>query len=114
MGRAPLAYLTGWRMTLARDALVRPGATVASVAHEVGYANEFAFAAAFKRHDGLAPGRWRAGARARVASAAASAPASGGGAAGATATRARPRAPSRAQASSTSSGAWSEGFVPLR
>ncbi len=67
LGRAPLAYLTAWRMVLARDALVRPGATVASVAREVGYANEFAFAAAFKREHGVAPGRWRSEARARVA-----------------------------------------------
>lgn len=61
-GQAPLAYLTAWRMTLASDALLRPGtpATLAQVAHDVGYANEFAFGAAFKRHRGAPPGRWRA------------------------------------------------------
>lgn len=58
-GRPPLAYLTAWRMTLAREALLRPGATLAAVAREVGYGNEFAFAAAFKRELGVAPGRWR-------------------------------------------------------
>lgn len=58
-GRPPLAYLTAWRMTLAREALLRPGATLAAVAQEVGYGSEFAFAAAFKRELGTAPGRWR-------------------------------------------------------
>jgi AraC-like DNA-binding protein len=58
-GEPPLAYLSRWRMSLAREALRRPGTTVAAVAGEVGYANEFAFAAAFKREHGVAPGRWR-------------------------------------------------------
>jgi AraC-like DNA-binding protein len=60
VGEAPLAYLTSWRMTIAGDALLAPGATIASVAPTVGYGSEFAFAAAFKRHHGVAPGRWRA------------------------------------------------------
>lgn len=58
-GTSPLADVTDWRMTLAREALLRPGVTLAQVAHEVGYAGEFAFAAAFKREVGEAPGRWR-------------------------------------------------------
>lgn len=58
-GSPPLTYLTQWRMGLAREALLRPGVTLAGVALEVGYANEFAFAAAFKREVGIAPGRWR-------------------------------------------------------
>jgi len=58
-GQTPGAYLTGWRMTLAKEALVRPAATLASVANELGYASEFSFAAAFKREVGVAPGRWR-------------------------------------------------------
>jgi AraC-like DNA-binding protein len=58
-GVAPLTYLTRWRMTLAQEALRRPGATLAGVAHEVGYGSEYAFANAFKRHHGVAPGRWR-------------------------------------------------------
>ncbi len=59
VGEAPLAYLTRWRMTIAGDALLQPGTTIASVAPTVGYGSEFAFAAAFKRHHGMAPGRWR-------------------------------------------------------
>lgn len=59
IGLAPLSYLTRWRMTLAKEALRRPGATLAGVALEIGYGSEYAFANAFKRHHGIAPGRWR-------------------------------------------------------
>ena len=59
MGQPPLAYLTGWRMELAKDALENTGVTLASVARTVGYADEFSFAAAFKREVGIAPGRYR-------------------------------------------------------
>ncbi len=58
VGRPPLTYLTWWRMRLAREALVQ-GATLAQVARQVGYATEYAFAAAFTREVGTAPGRWR-------------------------------------------------------
>lgn len=58
VGRPPLAYLTQWRMQLARDALAQ-GDTLAQVARQVGYSSEFAFAAAFTREVGTAPGRWR-------------------------------------------------------
>jgi AraC-like DNA-binding protein len=59
VGDPPLTYLTGWRIKLARELLREPGATLAQVASEVGYANEYAFSAAFKRHTGDPPGRWR-------------------------------------------------------
>ena len=59
VGEPPLTYLTGWRITLAKEALHRDGSTLASVAQEVGYASEFALSAAFRRHVGQAPGRWR-------------------------------------------------------
>ena len=58
-GLPPLAYLTRWRMELAKDALER-GATVASIARSTGYADEFSFATAFRREVGIAPGRYRA------------------------------------------------------
>lgn len=67
MGVAPLAYLTGWRMTLARERLRDGDEGIAAVAAALGYASEFSFAAAFKRHHGVAPGRWRAAARDAVA-----------------------------------------------
>jgi len=59
VGEPPLAYLTGWRIALAKEALHREGSTLASVAREVGYASEFALSAAFRRTVGEPPGRWR-------------------------------------------------------
>ena len=64
LGVAPLTYLTGWRMALAREQLRDSDDQIAAVASALGYASEFSFAAAFKRHHGLAPGRWRANTRA--------------------------------------------------
>jgi AraC-like DNA-binding protein len=63
LGVAPLAYLTGWRMALARERLRDSDDGIAGVADALGYASEFSFAAAFKRHHGVAPGRWRVTAR---------------------------------------------------
>lgn len=59
VGQPPMTYLTGWRMTLAADALRDTDATVAAVAHEVGYENAFAFSTAFKRTNGQSPMTWR-------------------------------------------------------
>jgi AraC-like DNA-binding protein len=58
-GVPPISYLTGWRMTLAADMLRDTNATVAAVAHEVGYENVFAFSTAFKRARGYSPSAWR-------------------------------------------------------
>jgi AraC-like DNA-binding protein len=66
LGVAPLAYVTEWRMALARERLHRSEDGLAAVAAAVGYASEFSFAAAFKRHHGVAPGRWRAAGRERA------------------------------------------------
>lgn len=66
VGEPPLTYLTNWRMKLARELLRDPRATLAQVAQEIGYSNEYAFAAAFKRHTGEPPGRWRIQATARA------------------------------------------------
>jgi AraC-like DNA-binding protein len=59
LGVGPLAYLTEWRMALARERLRESDDRLAAIAHPLGYGSEFAFAAAFKRHHGAAPGRWR-------------------------------------------------------
>lgn len=60
VGQAPIQYLLGWRMTLARDLLLtEDGLPLAAVAERIGYSSEFAFAAAFRRHHGEPPGRWR-------------------------------------------------------
>ena len=44
-----MAYLAGWRIALAADLLLEPGATVGSVAAQVGYGSPFALSTAFKR-----------------------------------------------------------------
>jgi AraC-like DNA-binding protein len=59
VGQPPLGYLTFWRLTLAARHLTDTDAPLAAVARQVGYASEFAFAAAFKRDFGQAPGRFR-------------------------------------------------------
>ena len=59
MGSPPLQYLTAWRMALAREELRDRAVPLAVIARDVGYASEYAFAAAFKRAHGEPPGRWR-------------------------------------------------------
>jgi AraC-like DNA-binding protein len=59
LGVAPLTYVTDWRMALAREQLRDGDTGLAAVARSLGYASEFSFAAAFKRHHGMPPGRWR-------------------------------------------------------
>ena len=55
VGRPPLDYLIGWRMTLARSRLSRTPAPISRVAAEVGYSSQSAFAQAFKRTFGITP-----------------------------------------------------------
>jgi AraC-like DNA-binding protein len=59
LGMPPLAYLTGWRMTTARRLLRETQLPLAAVAERTGYGSEFAFAKAFKRESGIAPGSYR-------------------------------------------------------
>jgi AraC-like DNA-binding protein len=59
VGKPPLGYLTWWRMTLAAQLLRDSEKPVQAVAQRVGYTSEFAFAKAFKREYGVAPGRFR-------------------------------------------------------
>ncbi|MEU7872847.1 AraC family transcriptional regulator [Dactylosporangium sp. NPDC049140] len=69
VGQPPLAYLTWWRMTLAARLLRDSDAPLAAVARKVGYSSEYAFAHAFKREYGSAPGGFRQSApRARALS----------------------------------------------
>lgn len=58
VGESPLAYVTRWRMTVAAN-LLEQGERIGEVAGKVGYDNEFAFAKAFKRVRGIAPGQHR-------------------------------------------------------
>ncbi len=59
VGEPPAAYLTRWRMTVARARLRRSSDGLAAVAEEVGYSSEAAFSRAFKRHVGHSPSAWR-------------------------------------------------------
>ncbi len=59
VGQPPLSYLTWWRMTTAARLLQESDAPLSAIAHRIGYTSEFAFANAFKRQYGTAPGRFR-------------------------------------------------------
>ncbi|MGP3963062.1 AraC family transcriptional regulator [Nonomuraea sp. 3N208] len=59
VGQPPLGYLADWRMTIAADLLRDTQQTVATVAHQVGYSDPFAFSVAFKRASGHTPSAWR-------------------------------------------------------
>ena len=54
-----MQYLTNWRMQLASRLLLEGRSTVATVAVDVGYDSEAAFARAFKRVVGSPPGAVR-------------------------------------------------------
>jgi AraC-like DNA-binding protein len=55
MGVAPMEYLLGWRMALAKDILRKERTGVAQVAERVGYGSASAFSVAFARHVGMPP-----------------------------------------------------------
>lgn len=59
LGQTPMQYLTDWRLTLAREYLLAGELTLEQIAHRTGYSSPNAFAATFRRHLGLPPGRWR-------------------------------------------------------
>ncbi|MEV4460527.1 AraC family transcriptional regulator [Microbispora sp. NPDC049633] len=59
VGQPPLTYLTWWRLGAAARMLRDSDATLSEIAGAVGYGSEFAFATAFKRAYGTAPGRYR-------------------------------------------------------
>jgi AraC-like DNA-binding protein len=60
VGESPMAYLTGWRLSLAADLLRESSATLDSVARKVGYGSAFALSNAFKRERGVSPRQYRA------------------------------------------------------
>ncbi len=66
VGEPALQYLTRWRMHLGQAALA-DGATIAEVAPRLGYQSEAAFARAFKRVMGMAPGAARRSSRSPAA-----------------------------------------------
>ncbi|MDX2297524.1 MULTISPECIES: AraC family transcriptional regulator [Streptomyces] len=64
VGEPPMAYVTRWRMTTAARLLRETEDPLATVASRTGYGSEYAFAKAFKREYGQAPGGYRREARA--------------------------------------------------
>ena len=64
VGETPMAFLARWRIELAADLLREPHATLASVAHQVGYATPYALSTAFKRERGVSPRQYLAAAAA--------------------------------------------------
>jgi AraC-like DNA-binding protein len=59
VGRAPLTYLTWWRMTTAARLLRTGDAPVSAIAQQVGYTSPYAFTHAFKRQYGTPPAAYR-------------------------------------------------------
>ena len=59
VGTSPIDYLVQWRMHLAARLLIETDASVAAVAHQVGYGSEPSFARLFRANFGVPPGRFR-------------------------------------------------------
>lgn len=59
VGLPPADYLAGWRVTLAQERL-RGGATVAQIAHDLGYRSAPSFSRAFAQRIGRSPRAWLA------------------------------------------------------
>ncbi|MEV0442417.1 AraC family transcriptional regulator [Streptomyces spectabilis] len=64
VGEPPMAYVTRWRMTTAAQLLRESQVPLTTVAARTGYGSEYAFAKAFKREYGQAPGGYRRRSRA--------------------------------------------------
>jgi AraC-like DNA-binding protein len=58
-GKPPITYLTHWRLAYGARLLRQTKDPLATIARQVGYSTEFAFAGAFRREYGVAPGRYR-------------------------------------------------------
>lgn len=59
MGLTPMAYVTSWRMQIARDAIANRNLSVAEAADLTGYASESAFSRVFKKEMGQSPASFR-------------------------------------------------------
>jgi AraC-like DNA-binding protein len=58
VGTPPMDYLLGWRMTMARAALISAKLPMAEVAEMAGYTSVSAFSTAFSRTTGTSPSRY--------------------------------------------------------
>ena len=59
VGESPAAYLTRWRMLVARTLMRRTDDGLGEIAEQVGYRSQASFHKAFKRVVGENPGAWR-------------------------------------------------------
>ncbi|WP_239151819.1 AraC family transcriptional regulator [Virgisporangium aliadipatigenens] len=59
LGKPPMTYLIDWRLTHGARVLRETTEPLATIARQVGYSSEYAFANAFRRKFGIAPGRFR-------------------------------------------------------
>lgn len=59
LGRAPMSYLTAWRLQLAARQLRTTRAGLAEIAEATGYGSEASLSRAFKREVGMTPSQWR-------------------------------------------------------
>lgn len=64
LGVTPMAYVTSWRMQIAREGLAMRGLSVAEAAEMAGYASESAFSRVFKKEIGTSPAAFRQSGRA--------------------------------------------------
>lgn len=60
IGVTPMDYVTGWRMALAKQLLLRK-VPAAEISERVGYGSVSAFSTAFNRHVGMSPGAFSKG-----------------------------------------------------
>lgn len=60
VGVAPMAYLLGWRMAMAKNLLLRKQGGIAEVAERVGYNSASSFSVAFTRYVGIPPTKYSA------------------------------------------------------
>lgn len=63
VGTPPMTFLARWRLSTAADLLRDSDATIASVAHAVGYGSPYALSAAFSRQYSASPTAYRRRAR---------------------------------------------------
>lgn len=59
LSTSPMRYVTELRLEHARELLTDPGSTLAVVATESGFANEYYFSRCFRKNLGITPGEYR-------------------------------------------------------
>ncbi len=59
VGITPIQYLTNWRIDLSKRLLLTTLSPIIEVANAVGYESEASFGRAFKKFEGLSPGKYR-------------------------------------------------------